>query len=53
MSLITDDKCFLHAEGFIYKQQSVSTESEHLLVKPGEPAPAFPMKDLTNPTDSL
>lgn len=53
MSLITDDKCFQHVEGFIYKQQSVSTESEHLLVKPGEPAPAFPMKDLTNPTDSL
>lgn len=58
MSLITDDKFFLHVEDFIYKQQSVNTESsrvesEHFLVKPGEPVPGFPMKDLTKPTDSL
>lgn len=58
MSLITDDKCSLHIEGFIYKQQFVNTEpsrveSEHFLVKPGEPIPGFPMKNLTNPTDSL
>lgn len=58
MSLITDDKCFLHIEGFTYKQQSENTEPsrvefEHLLLKPGEAIPGFPMKDLINPTDSL